>query len=228
MIKEKLEGQYNIANEERKITIAHRLLHMRLRRFQGAYNDGGYHNLRAMLINRVEQASDYKLIVELDGADRRSTAKIWNRVDYLKNHADENRGRKFRVRTYDKRGYLAKQFFYDDFIDMAKEYCKLEVPKGVIALPTMWVWDPSQEEYVRIHNFPYNEPSYGKVMAYLTQRVIPGDELLQQVTLPDSFHRELEDFTEAELAQMAEWLKQQHHSMAKETLELVKSVQQRL
>ncbi len=73
----------NIKLEERKITIAHRLLHKRLRRGFG-YDDGGYHNLRAFLINRVEQQSNYKLIVELDGADPESVAKIRNRDEYLK------------------------------------------------------------------------------------------------------------------------------------------------
>lgn len=64
----------NIKLEERKITIAHGLLHKRLRRGFG-YDDGGYHNLRAFLINRVEQQSNYRLIVEFDGSDPESVAK---------------------------------------------------------------------------------------------------------------------------------------------------------
>ena len=73
----------DIKLEERKITIAHRLLHKRLRRGFG-YDDRGYHNLRAFLINRVEQQSNYKLIVELDGSDPEAVAKIRNRDEYLK------------------------------------------------------------------------------------------------------------------------------------------------
>lgn len=73
----------NTKLEERKITIAHRLLHKRLQRGFG-YGDGGYHNLRAFLINRVEQQSNYRLIVELDGSDPESVAKIRNRDEYLK------------------------------------------------------------------------------------------------------------------------------------------------
>ncbi len=68
--------------EERKITIAHRLLHRRLQKV--GYDDGGYHNLRAILINRVEQQSNYKLIVEFDGSAPESIAKIRNRDEYLK------------------------------------------------------------------------------------------------------------------------------------------------
>lgn len=73
----------NIKLEERKITIAHRLLHKKLRRGFG-YDDGGYHNIRAFLINRVEQQSNYKLTVELDYADPESVAKIRNRDEYMK------------------------------------------------------------------------------------------------------------------------------------------------
>ena len=78
----------DIHNEERKITIAHRLLHRQLKKSAIGYNDGGYHNLRAALINRVEALSDYDLIVVLYGADPESTARIIQRKIYLegKNH----------------------------------------------------------------------------------------------------------------------------------------------
>ena len=74
----------DIRIEEKKITIAHRLLHSRLRRSMCGYNDGGFHNLRAYLINRVERESNYELIVELDGADPQSVAKIINRKEWLR------------------------------------------------------------------------------------------------------------------------------------------------
>lgn len=73
----------NIKDEERKIKIAHRLLHHKLRRSHFSYDDGGYHNLRAMLINRVEQESNGVLIVKLDGGDPKSIPKIVNRQEYL-------------------------------------------------------------------------------------------------------------------------------------------------
>ena len=52
----------NLELEEKKITAAHNgyMFHTRYGRWFG---DGGWHNLRAFLINRVEQVSNYKLVV---------------------------------------------------------------------------------------------------------------------------------------------------------------------
>lgn len=73
----------NIELMELKINIAHRALHNRIRRSIFGYDDGGWHNIRAMLINRVEQDSDYMLRVDLDGADPNSIAKILPEKEYF-------------------------------------------------------------------------------------------------------------------------------------------------
>lgn len=70
--------ELNLDMEEKKITISHRLLLSALKKHMGL-GDSGYHNIRAFLINRVEQASGNKLKVDLDGMDPMSVAKIRNR-----------------------------------------------------------------------------------------------------------------------------------------------------
>lgn len=72
----------DLAMEEKKITIVHRALHSMVRK--GYQGDSFYHNVRAALINRVEKASDHALIVDLEGANALSVAKVRNRKEYLK------------------------------------------------------------------------------------------------------------------------------------------------
>lgn len=89
-IRESHPAYLDIQNEERKITIANRLLHRQLKKSFTGYNDCGLHNLRAALINRVEALTDYNLIVVLDGEDPESTARIRWRKCYLEevNHGE--------------------------------------------------------------------------------------------------------------------------------------------
>ena len=73
-------SQLNLEMEEKKITIAHRILHCTCRK--SIYGDSFYHNLRAMLIGRIEQLPDADLIVVLDGSDPSSVAEIRDRKEY--------------------------------------------------------------------------------------------------------------------------------------------------
>lgn len=67
-------SQLNLEMEAKKITIVHRILHSTCRK--SINGDSFYHNLRAMLIGRIEQLPDANLIVDLDGSDPFSVAKI--------------------------------------------------------------------------------------------------------------------------------------------------------
>jgi hypothetical protein len=72
----------NLELEEKKITAAHFGYMFYLKKH--LYNDGGWHNLRAFLINRVEQLSDYALIVSSNDNDWNPEFKIRDRKTYLK------------------------------------------------------------------------------------------------------------------------------------------------
>lgn len=74
----------NLELEEKKITAAHNGLLFHLRKSPCGYDDGGWHNLRAFLINRVEQLTNYKLIVTSDEDDWNPNFKIRDRKTYLK------------------------------------------------------------------------------------------------------------------------------------------------
>lgn len=73
----------NLELEEKKIAAAHNayMYHTRYGRWFG---DGGWHNLRAFLINRVEQLSNYRLIVVFDPDLYNPNYKILDRKKYLK------------------------------------------------------------------------------------------------------------------------------------------------
>ena len=69
--------ELDLEMEKKKIAIADRtLLSSAKKNWVG---DSFYHNIRAYLINRVEQASDYKLIVRIDG----DKVEIQDRKEYL-------------------------------------------------------------------------------------------------------------------------------------------------
>ena len=48
------------------------------------YDDGGWHNLRAFLINRVEELTNYRLIVVSDNDRYHPNYRICDRKTYLK------------------------------------------------------------------------------------------------------------------------------------------------
>ena len=71
--------------EEKKITAAHNALMYRTHYFNYFHSDdGGWQNVRARLINRVEQATDYKLVVTWSDDDFNPEYKIQDRKTYLK------------------------------------------------------------------------------------------------------------------------------------------------
>ena len=67
--------------EEKKITAAHNAYMFHMKKH---YDDGGWHNLRAFLINRVEQATRYRLIVTWSHDEANPEYKILDRKTYLK------------------------------------------------------------------------------------------------------------------------------------------------
>ena len=78
----------NLDLEVRKINAAHNgcMYHTRYGRWFG---DGGWHNLRAFLINRVEQLTKYRLIVVSDKEDLSNpNYRICDRKTYLKEKYD--------------------------------------------------------------------------------------------------------------------------------------------
>ena len=74
----------NLELEEKKITAAHNGLMFHLMRSPCGYDDGGWHNLRAFLINRVEQLSGYALVVTSSLDSDCPDYKICDRKTYLK------------------------------------------------------------------------------------------------------------------------------------------------
>ena len=74
----------NLELEEKKITAAHNGLLFHLRKSPCGYDDGGWHNVRAFLINRVEQLTNYRLIVVSDHDDCNPNYRIIDRKTYLK------------------------------------------------------------------------------------------------------------------------------------------------
>ena len=75
--------ELDLSLEEKKITIVHRTLHSACRINYMSGSVGYYHNLRAQLIQRIEQIQDADLVVDLDGGDPLSVAKIRPRKEYL-------------------------------------------------------------------------------------------------------------------------------------------------
>ena len=73
----------NLELEEKKITAAHNGL-MYHTKYGLWYDDGGWHNLRAFLINRIEQVSNYRFIVTFSHDDCNPNYKIKDRKTYLK------------------------------------------------------------------------------------------------------------------------------------------------
>lgn len=71
----------NLELEEKKITAAHNAYMYSLKKH---FSDYGLHNLRAFLINRVEQRSNYVLVVTSDDDDSAPNYKIRDRKTFLK------------------------------------------------------------------------------------------------------------------------------------------------
>ena len=91
------EIKRRLRQEELKITIAHRLVHLSTKHGL-CHADTGYHNLRADLINRVERGSGYKLIVELDGDAPESAARIRDREGYLAERMEQEADFRFSLK----------------------------------------------------------------------------------------------------------------------------------
>lgn len=79
----------NIDVELKKLTIINRMCHNYLRLHPHAYMDYGtpgdiinaYHNTRAMLMNRLEQGTDYKFVVQF--VPETHEAVVLDRAEYL-------------------------------------------------------------------------------------------------------------------------------------------------
>lgn len=67
--------------EKKKIEIAHRTLLSSAKKSILGCGDSYYHNIRAYLINRIEQASNYKFVVKFDDEN---VVQLLDREEYLK------------------------------------------------------------------------------------------------------------------------------------------------
>lgn len=67
--------------EKKKIEIAHRTLLSSAKKSILGCGDSYYHNIRAYLINRIEQASNYRLVVNINDDN---VVQILDREEYLK------------------------------------------------------------------------------------------------------------------------------------------------
>lgn len=72
--------------EKKKIEIAHRTLLSSAKKSILGCGDSYYHNIRAYLLNRVEQASNYKFLVEISDDN---VVQILDREEYL-NHLEDS------------------------------------------------------------------------------------------------------------------------------------------
>ena len=225
----------NLTAEEKKITIAHRALHSHLRRMgRFGYQDGGWHNLRAMLINRVESATDYKMVVVLDEEDPESVAKIVDRQEHIKNLEDWGN---YKLRIYGCDGRCQKDIYFRAFLYLLDAYL-VEVERNKRhnkkARPTLWVWDWRRKCFRRIHDYEYDKVDYTSVKKYLQERIIEADDLLEDICLPRGF-RKLEDFSKEDLDKMESWLlhfcqkrSNQEKRIPMDLLELVQAVKEHL
>ena len=73
----------NLELEEKKITAAHYAYMYHTRNFFW-FDSGGWQNLRARLINRVEQVSNHELIITWSDDEYNPEYKIRDRKTYLK------------------------------------------------------------------------------------------------------------------------------------------------
>lgn len=73
----------NLELEEKKITAAHNAYKYHTRNFFW-FDDAGWHNIRAILINRVEQATNNRLVVTWNDDEFNPEYKIQDRKTYLK------------------------------------------------------------------------------------------------------------------------------------------------
>lgn len=71
--------------EKKKIEIAHRTLLSSAKKSILGCGDSYYHNIRAYLLNRVEQASNYRLIVNINDDN---VVQMIDREEYLKHLED--------------------------------------------------------------------------------------------------------------------------------------------
>ena len=71
--------------EKKKIEIAHRTLLSSAKKSILGCGDSYYHNIRAYLINRIEQASNYRLVVNINDDN---VVQILDREEYLKHLED--------------------------------------------------------------------------------------------------------------------------------------------
>lgn len=227
------DSSMNLAAEEKKITIAHRVLHSHLRRMGNfGYQDGGWHNLRAMLINRVESATDYKMVVVLDGKDPESVAKIVDRQEHIKNLKEWGN---YKLRIYGCDGRRKKDIYFKDLLSLLEAYLKeYKKQQNIKARPTLWVWDWRRKCFRRIHDYEYDKVDYASVKKYLQERIIEADDLLEDICLPRGF-RKLEDFSKEDLDKMESWLlhfcqkrSNQEKRIPMDLLELVQAVKEHL
>ena len=77
----------NLELEVKKITAAHNG-YMYHTMYGLWFSDGGWHNLRAFLINRVETLTNYRLIVVRNDDDSNPEYRILDRKTYLKEKYD--------------------------------------------------------------------------------------------------------------------------------------------
>lgn len=98
---------------------------------------------------------------------------------------------KVMVRTYNAIGDADLEFFFDDIRDALKKYVKLKVQCFSILgnpdfrhrmspWPTIWVRTGGEGRFRRVHDFLYLELTDRNIAKYLAERIIDGDELLDE------------------------------------------------
>lgn len=85
--------------------------------------------------------------------------------------------KKFRLRIYDGTGETLADRYFDG--TSLPEFLEAAVTEDS---PTLWIHDGT--DYVRIHDYNFREVTPENVRAYLSERIIDGDDLLGSVSAP--------------------------------------------
>lgn len=89
--------------------------------------------------------------------------------------------KKYKVRTYDKKGNFLRDFFTNNFRFALKLYVA-ETEINPDKRPTLWACNNGV--YVRVHDFNFGEVTDENIEKYLQERVIEGDDLLEDIKWP--------------------------------------------
>lgn len=88
---------------------------------------------------------------------------------------------KIKIITYKKTGKRDDEFFFDNIQDALEKYvgARNSIPnfwRQQSLWPTIWI--NTENGFVRVHDYPFEELTEGNIAKYLSQRILDTDDLL--------------------------------------------------